>query len=84
MATRLDWFTIAFCLTLALTCNKAKADELPDASIRGGIVASEVHAAPVIGPADKDEAVAIHATTRDARCAAGWTIQSGVCLPGDL
>lgn len=84
MATRKDWLMFAIGLALLLTCSKAKADETPDLEQHGGIVASEVHPAPVIGPADKAEAVAIHATTREPQCAAGWSIQSGVCLPGDL
>lgn len=81
MATRLDWLACAFGLGLLLTCSKAKADELPDHADHSGIVASEVHAAPVIGPADKAEAVAIHATTREPSCPANWTLENGVCLP---
>ena len=81
MATRLDWLFCAFGLALCLTCNKAKADELPDTEHHGGIVASEVHASPVIGPVDKAEAVAIHATTREPSCGAGWELVNGVCLP---
>ena len=81
MATRLDYLACAFGLALCLTCSKARADELPEAESRGGIVASEVHPAPVIGPADKAEAVAIHETTRETSCGAGWELVNGVCLP---
>jgi hypothetical protein len=81
MATRKDWLMCALGLGLLLTCNKTKADELPDTSTRGGIVASEVHPAPVIGPADKAEAVAIHATSREPSCPQNWTLENGVCLP---
>ena len=59
----------------------AHADETPDHESRGGIVASEVHASPTVGPDAKDETVAIHATTRAPSCPVGWTLVNGTCLP---
>ena len=81
MITRKDLLVCAFGLALALTCNKAKADETPDRAAHGGIVASEVHPAPTVGTEEKDAPVTIHTTTRDASCPAGWTLEAGVCLP---
>ena len=72
-------------LALLLTCGSARAEETPDPTTHGGIVASEVHPAPTVGPETKDETVAIHATTRTPTCASGWTLECGDtgchCLP---
>jgi hypothetical protein len=82
IAIRKDWLACTLGLALVLTCSKpARADETPDRATHGGIIASEVHASPAIGPSDKAEAVAIHATTREPSCPAGWSLEAGVCLP---
>ena len=72
--------TILALLLLSIPAT-AHADETPELESRGGIVASEVHASPVVGPDEKSDTVAIHATTREPSCGDGWTLVNGTCLP---
>jgi hypothetical protein len=66
--------TITFALALFFTLPCLADDEAPDPSSRGGILASEVHTSPVVGPEEMTREIAIHKTSHKPACPSGWTL----------
>ncbi len=73
----------AIILFLTLASFRALANELPARASRTGIVASEVHQAPIVdGSSFKDEAPkGASRAAAGEKCPAGWVETGGVCLP---
>lgn len=68
----------AILLTLSTA---AMAQEVqPEINNHKGIIASEVHESPKVGPQPKD-VVIVHKTNKNTQCPTGWTVEAGVCLP---
>lgn len=76
----LSTFIKSAAIILTLSTSAMAQETSPEISHHSGIITSEVHESPKVGPQDKG-VIVVHQTTKDTQCPTGWTVNAGVCLP---